>query len=280
MDLSHFELLFKPQSPAQVNNTGPVATVIQGYFLTITNLEDEPYLYQLDFIAPEPQPADANRSLAGNTLVFIDLPSGDNSERVLTGANGRYRLSNGLLAIPPKASALVAVLPSAFPSDRDPTPLAGPFFEVRGYVRLRLPAVATTLFGKTTKQSDTPVKVFVTAQNRATYFNAGGEITDQTQASVPLCGGEACLELEPEGPLKLKPAVPLDKFLAADAASDIGPITELISGGDDEEFTGGMARMLAAFDLEGSDLEAFNAALAEAGVGVALKPQAKGENQG
>ena len=69
MEVSHFELIWKPQSPAAPANTPAVANVIQGYFLEITNLESVPYSYRVEFVAsPVTLPS---RSLAGNTVCFV-----------------------------------------------------------------------------------------------------------------------------------------------------------------------------------------------------------------
>ena len=43
MEVSHFELISKPQSPSAPTGTLAVERVIQGYFLEITNLEDVEY---------------------------------------------------------------------------------------------------------------------------------------------------------------------------------------------------------------------------------------------
>ena len=45
MNVSHFELIFKPQSPVP-----PADTVLQGYFLSISNLEDVELSFRLDFV--------------------------------------------------------------------------------------------------------------------------------------------------------------------------------------------------------------------------------------
>lgn len=273
MDISHFELLFKPQSPADPIGAGPVATVVQGYFLEITNLEDEEFRFAVNLIAPEPDPAAPNaqfRSLAGNALVFVDVPSGDNTPGVLSGSNTVYFPSTGLVRIPPDATALVAVLPSVFPSPLDPSPIATPVFEVRGYVRLRLPPVfgppsPPFNFGFLQSQGNEPVKVMVTAQNRTTYFDAHGAITDQTQASVPICEGKACIEIEPE------PA--FIGFPLTTTRTSLGPslVEEIITRGDLSQLAPEMAQMLAALDAESADLSSFNATLKQAKIPFALE---------
>jgi len=225
MDISHFELIFKPQAPAEPADLAAVDTVIQGYFLNITNLEDEEYQYRLEFvIAPPPvgTPDREFRSLAGNALTFVDtpgsgaMPGSDNTQGVLLGdiADSVFRLSTGLIRVPPGGTAKIAVLPSAFGCvPGDPTPLTEPNFEVRGYVRISLPALFDISLPPFFRrpQSDSPVEVLLTPQNRATYLTGGNEISDQTQASLPLASGQATNALDPEpgGPIFIPPVFEL-----------------------------------------------------------------------
>ena len=51
MDVSHFELVWKPQSPAAPTGVSGVDKVFQGYFLEITNLEPVAYSYAVEFVA-------------------------------------------------------------------------------------------------------------------------------------------------------------------------------------------------------------------------------------
>ncbi len=270
MDISHFELLFKPQSPVP-----PAATVVQGYFLEITNLEDEEFHFAVNLIAPEPDPATPNaifRSLAGNTVVFVDVPSADNSAGVLSGSNKVYFPSTGPIRIPPEATALVAVLPSVFPLPQlDPTPIEIPVFEARGFVRLRLPPIFVVSVSDSQileirygPQSSTPVRVMVTAQNRTTYFDASGAITDQTQASVPICEGKACIEIEPEG-------LPTVGPIQGRTSQSRSLVEELILRDDMSQLAPELAQMIAALDPDTTDLKSFNVGLKKAKIPFALK---------
>ncbi len=193
MEVSQFELVYKPQSPVP-----PADIVLQGYFLAISNLEGNPYSFTLDFITSPI--TDVNRSLAGNALVFIDVPGANNQSGVysLTGAVAAKQFSlNKTFEIPAHGTALVAVLPSdpfATPGVVPPTQN----FECRGYVNLRLPTVGS--FFRPRKQSATPIKVMLTPQNRATYLSTSGVINDQTQSSLPLAGGSAIINLPSDIP--------------------------------------------------------------------------------
>ncbi|MEO1247391.1 MAG: hypothetical protein AAFX56_17020 [Pseudomonadota bacterium] len=266
MEVSHFELIFKPQSPADPPDTGPVDSVLQGYFLEITNLEDKLLQFALDFVIS--QPIGAERDLDGNTVVFVDTPPGtDNAQGILIDpANTNvFRPSTGPVPIPPNGTAIVAVLPSVFgPVPGDPTPITMPNFEVRGYVRIRLPAVFDCEHPSypycSKPQSEHPVHVLLTPQNRATYFTAGGGISDQTQASLPLATGQAeyCVEPEEGGSLHCIP----DKV-------DCSIIHEFQRMGIDE--CESLLALIARLDPEKSDLSAINRTLKEAGVGLALE---------
>ncbi len=207
MDVSQFELVYKPQSPAAPSGTAAVDSLIQGYFLKITNLETQAMSYRVSFVAAPV--TDPLRSLAGNTVVFVDTPGTNNQQGVLNGAitSTVFSPSTGLITVPPSGTALIAVLPSAFgPLPGEPTPLLTPDFEVRGHVRITLPALLKLVPGnpfptfKFVPQSKVPVKVLLTPQNRTTYFTATGAISDQTQASLPLASGKALNEVPPQPP--------------------------------------------------------------------------------
>lgn len=265
MEVSQFELIFKPQSPASPPGTA-VDRVIQGYFLEITNLEAVEYRYRLEFVAVPPAAGAVDRSLAGNTLVFVDVPGADDQPAVLTGsfASSTFGPSTGLIRVPPLATALVAVLPSAFgPTPLDPSPLTVPDFEVRGFVRIKLPALLSFFPPVFKPQSSAPVRVLLTPQNRATFFSASGAINGQTQASLPLASGAALnlLAPEPGGPLVLGPlqldGVPPKIVQALEANPDLATPEML-------------AVLLGQIDPATADLDAFNAALARAGGQVAL----------
>ena len=144
-----------------------------------------------------------------------------------------------------------------------------PNFEVRGYVRLRLPTVfrrgpGPVGFFQNVAQASAPVKVMLTPQNRATYFSATGTITDQTQASLPTASGAAVNSLPPDQPLFFLPrnlTALLDTSLAERLADSFGP----------EGLMQATTTMLSALSAEGSDLAGLNKALADSGIGLAME---------
>lgn len=271
MDVSHFELIWKPQSPNAPTGTAAVDSVLQGYFLEITNLEDVSYSYSVEFVAAAV--TDPLRSLSGNTVVFVDTPGTNNTAGFLNGAitATTFTPSTGRITIPAKGTALIAVLPSAFgPLPFEPSPLTAPNFEVRGYVRIRLPTVFKQFgtgnfsFFKQVAQSANPVKVMLTPQNRATYFTAAGAITDQTQASLPLASGTAVNSLPPDQPFM----IPIN---VADLALNPSFAERMLDTFGAEGMMQAMSSMLVTMADQGADLSAFNKALAEQGVGLALE---------
>lgn len=251
MEVSQFELIYKPQSPV-----GPADTVLQGYFLNITNLESVPLSFRLDFVTSSV--SDPDRSLAGNTVAIIDAPDANNQPASLLGAltAPSFRLSPNV-TIPGRGTAKVVVLPS----DPFPAPVAPANFEARGYVTLRLPPVVVFEPGSVTIQAqlDRPARVLLTPQNRAVYFDAAGAISDQTQASVPTGAGAARAEVEAEQVL----------------LPDFGGLAPLLSRGappvapDMSEGELAMALAMVA-GAAGAGLDDLNAAMREAGLGVTL----------
>lgn len=276
MEVSTFELIYKPQAPAAPTGSAAVDRVIQGYFLAITNLEDNEYRYRLEFVISPPPVGIPNqdvRSLAGNTLVFVDTPGTDNQQGILNGTltSEVFTPSTGFVRVPPRGTALVAVLPSVFgPLPGDPTPIATPTFEVRGFVRISLPALLQfpSMVGgfpfRRVPQSDRPVKVLLTPQNRATFLTASGAISDQTQTGLPLASGQALNEIPPEpgGPIIIGPLV---------AAKDIPPVAGLMEAMPDSARLGMLAALMAQIDPDRSDLRGFNESLAEADVPLAVE---------
>lgn len=274
MIVSHFELLFKNQAPANTT-TGAVPDVaVQGYFLEITNLEAVQIEFLAEFVIGAPDASLPQRSLADNTLVFLDTPPGlDNRNGRLQGTltdtvfRPRFLAIAGQpssnIRIPAGGTALLAVLPSLFASPADPTPLTVANFEVRGYVNLRVPALRGPSIFFTQAQSAAPVKVLLTPQNRTSYLK-GGVISDQTQASLPLATGAAQVAIAAE-PGGFFPPVVVDVGL--------GRLERLMGGMalDAQEQADLLGSLIAGIDPEKDDVAAFNKALAQAGVGLGLE---------
>jgi hypothetical protein len=260
MDVSHFELVYKPQSPVP-----PADTVLQGYFLKISNLEDVELSFRVTFVTSSI--TDPDRSLFQNTVAFVDTPGSNNNSGVFSLVGGlsdkSFRL-NRLIVIPAHGTALVALLPSD-PFAMPGAPLPVPDFECRGYVQLTLPAIIRRgnkfLF---TSQSEDPVHVMLTPQHRATYLSPAGVINDQTQSSLPVAGGSAIALVDPEPPrLTLFPVQPPiftfdpDRFKTLVDQFELDPSI--------------LAGLLAQAANGAMDLTAFNKALAAEGIPMAIE---------
>ena len=274
MDVSQFELVYKPQSPA-----GPADTVLQGYFLEITNLEAVDLQFSVRLTTSSI--SDPDRSLFANAVAFVDTPSTNQSgPRTLSGnLTSASRLVNGRVSVPAKGTALVAILPSdPFGIGMAPVPPGSADFECRGYVTLTLPTVfqvvqgpSFPLFSIKQQFGGQPARVLLTAQNRANYTDPStGAVKGQTQASVPITTGQSLNEIVPD-PVFLQPQAPVQ----------LGAIDPSIF--EDVDMTQMLATMLATASAADLDLRAFNASLKEAGIGMAVEtrklPAAKGKAQ-
>lgn len=266
-NVSHFELLFKAQAPVPPQGTAAVDRVIQGYFLELTNLEANDYLFTIEFVVTPPPAGTPDRGLANNTLVFVDSPGNaatpDDAGGVLVdvGAGKVFASNKGAIPVPAGATALIAVLPAAFMTPLDPTPLTSPDFEVRGYVRIRLPALLPkriALF--TVPQSTKSVNVLLTPQHRATFLNAAGAITGQVQASLPLAGGSAAVSVDPD-PGRVIVFAPFESVQKG--------VGRNLSRAE------ALASALAGLEADSAELTEFNRQLAAEGVKFSVEPRGR-----
>lgn len=203
MEVSTFELLTKRIAPVPPTSATVSRRVVQGYFLTITNLEDKDFTYRLDFHISKPDPVDPDRTLAGNTKVFYDI-AGANNELTLfpTGAAATATIFSVTFRLPAKQTASLQLLPDV----TNPALIANPNpdLEVRGFVRLRLPALFGGFPGPLFKpQSDTPVNVLLNPEIRGTFLPngfPGGDAADFDQINYPLAlaSGKGLNSVDPE----------------------------------------------------------------------------------
>jgi hypothetical protein len=135
MEISTFEILTKPIAPAipSAPELAPVARrIVQGYFLTISNLEAIDLRYRIEFTVSLPVPADPNKILLNNTFLVVDV-EGINTTVALTQQPGKPKVYRGFFKIPAHKTASVELLPIL------PAALTPGLLEVRGYVSLFLP---------------------------------------------------------------------------------------------------------------------------------------------
>jgi len=198
--ISHFELLFVKQAPVMGLQ---VETVLQGYFLELTNLEEKDLLYDVEFVSIPPSSDMANRKLDGNTIAILDNPGASSTDNVfgqltlVPGTDDTYRAADLELRLASKATAKLAVLPQIAPLPTDGV-LVGRNLEVRGYVQISLPDIGGSA------QISRAAKIMVTPQSRAAFYDfpsdtdfAGSTIKNQVQASLPTGSGGCVVELEP-----------------------------------------------------------------------------------
>jgi hypothetical protein len=208
MEISTFELLVKriapppaPGTPAAVANAlSTVARrVVQGYFLTISNLEDRDLTYQLEFHVSRPTPVNPDRTLTGNAIVAFDT-AGANSFLALNSVmpspvtpvfTTRFRL-------PAKQTASVQLLPDLVKPGL--LTAANPGIEIRGFVRLTVPALRQGFLLR--PQGNTPVKVLLNPEIRGTFLpntfpTAGGDF-DQINYPLQLASGKGLNEITPD----------------------------------------------------------------------------------
>ena len=201
--ISHFEIIFKKQAPI---NGVELETVLQGYFLELTNLEEKDFLYDIEFISIPQSNSDPGASLSMNTLAILDNPGAPQPNNVFDqltlkgGTNDTFIAPNLEFRLAAKATAKLTIVPQiiALP-EVDETPV-GRDIEVRGYVQISLPEVDGSA------QSPRPLKILTHAQNRASFFDfpnpddfTGGVIKNQVQATIPTSTGGALLEVNPIG---------------------------------------------------------------------------------
>jgi Uncharacterized protein conserved in bacteria len=164
MEISTFELLAKPIAPV----TGTLSTVgrkiVQGYFLTISNLESFEVEYRIQFTIRKPNPPDQNRVLRGNgfqnAIIVLDSVDDNSSVTLIKDADqGETENYRANFKIRGRNTASFQLLP------RLPQVLTPGLLEVRGFVSLfrRRPNAAAVA----------PVKVLLNPEIRGTFLPKG-----------------------------------------------------------------------------------------------------------
>jgi hypothetical protein len=195
MEISTFEILTAPIAPVVGIPPAliPVARrVVQGYFLTISNLEPINLLYRIEFTISLPVPADPNKILLNNTFLVVDV-EGANTTIPLTQQLVRPEVYSAVFTIPARKTASVQLLPIL------PQALTPGLLEVRGYVSLFLPP------RRFFPQSSTPVKVLLNPEIRGTFlpnnFPSGATTDldfDQINYTLAIASGKGLNEITPE----------------------------------------------------------------------------------
>ena len=227
MEVSTFELLIKPIAPRNglpANVQSGLRRVVQGYFLTISNLEDQDLRFRIEFVDSTPNPANTNRQLSinpRNVDLLFDI-AGDNEALIPPSVVFQGGEFGGSFTLPARQTASVQLLPSLTPfipgGVSQPTPLPSPLndpnptLEIRGFVRLRLPAnvrIERNPFRVIREpQAEGPVKVLLQPEIRGTFLpnnfpNQPAGDLDQINYSLVTASGKALNEIEPERPFSL-----------------------------------------------------------------------------
>lgn len=244
MEISTFELLVKPIAPRITGNAAITAVarrVVQGYFLTISNLESKPLTYRLDFFQSTPNPPDPDRTLLNNVDLLIDI-AGANTPIPLTQSGNRF---SGSFRLPAKQTATVQLLPRLTP---EVLTNPEPDLEIRGFVVLRLPALRKPGVPLSTEaQSAAPVKVLLNPEIRGTFLpntfpaSDSGDF-DQINYPLAIATGKGLNEVKPDpgGPIIVGPVLSdviesIDRiqvepqFADADTLEKIQGLVELMS---------------------------------------------------
>lgn len=196
MEISTFEILTAPIAPVIGLPPAllPVARrVVQGYFLTITNLEPITVVYRIDFTVSLPVPADPNKILLNNAVLLIDF-EGANTNVPLTQVPGQPEVYRGFFKIPAHKTASVQLLPKL------PDVLTPGLLEVRGYVSL------FAIHGRVIRPPFLrQVRVLLNPEIRGTFLPNGFPSVpnteldfDQINYTLALASGKALNEITPE----------------------------------------------------------------------------------
>jgi hypothetical protein len=193
MLISTFELLLTPQIPSSVDGPeGPIPLpvaflsrpIIQGYFLTIANLEEIEANLVINFKAVTTPP---DREVIDITATLLDVNGVNKIDDVMASVKNAYQYN---ITLPANTTCLFIFQP-------DPT-LAGALtkldVELRGYADIELAPGATST-----------VQLLITPEHRGTFFRKG--ISNNTPRSerqlgeiaysLPTANGGSLFTLEP-----------------------------------------------------------------------------------
>ena len=183
INVSNYELLVKP---IITSNDPPNRTVIQGYFLTISNPSSSNLEIQLSFVATTPDFA------SSSFAAFWDV-DGDNDELSPVPLPPEITcFRTYIFNLPALDTGLFLLLPDV----REPEVVAAAETEIRGYVRLSVPSASPV------GDLGNMRTLLLSAQQRGTFLPQGDIIPpnagdfDQQAYSLPLANGGSEVTLE------------------------------------------------------------------------------------
>lgn len=225
MLVSTFEVLFKrlfPDPPSPGNPQGLVRfdrRVVQGYFLSLTNLENRDYTYSIQFhvsLPPASLPNPGVRLPPGNAVVFFDIAGSNQQAGIVSyGSPNVYGPSSPLrlFTVPAQQTALILFFPNPFAYSLFST--SDPEVEIRGYVTLTLPALRRSGSALSRfffdAQSTSPVRVLLNPETRATFLpDATTDTTfSQTHSLLEVASGKGENLLDPDPSYNLLETLPV-----------------------------------------------------------------------
>ncbi|MEG4634891.1 hypothetical protein QUB56_36090 [Microcoleus sp. AR_TQ3_B6] len=254
MEISTFEILTAPIAPVVGIPPAliPVARrVVQGYFLTISNLEAISVQYRIEFKISLPVPANPNKILLNNAVLIVDV-EGANTTIPLTQQPARPEVYQGFFTIPAHKTASVELLPKL------PDVLTPGLLEVRGYVSL-FPLHGRVIRPPFLRQ----VKVLLNPEIRGTFLPNGFPSVpntaldfDQINYTLAIASGKALNEItvEPGRPIIIDPPI-LDPILEQfrNGTLDLPSL-----GADNSEKALMLVQLLAELDASQTNLNDLN----------------------
>ncbi|NJL65290.1 MAG: hypothetical protein HC903_30270 [Methylacidiphilales bacterium] len=250
MEISTFELLVKRIAPVPPAPVDVARRVVQGYFLTITNLESRDLTFRIRFNISRPNPVDSDRTLFNNVDLLFDI-AGANNVIPLSG-NVNSTVFAGSFLLPARQTASVQLLPKIGLFSA-----ANPDFEVRGFVTLTLPRIQGQA------QSVTPVRVLLNPEIRGTFLPnnfPGGTGGDFDQINYPLvvATGKALNEIPSDFPILIPPIIP------PEILQPLAPETAIaLEDLDDLEKVRGLIELMAQIDKDSNNLQHLSDALSK-----------------
>jgi hypothetical protein len=202
MEVSTFELLVKaiaPRKPSNPIKDEVARRVVQGYFLTVSNLEDKDLKLQIEFLISLPTKANPNpkpRLIEANTVLLYDIAFDPNIKldiKRIDLDNKKVGKYIGEFDLPAGQTASVQLLPdleNGIIADPDPQ------LEIRGYVALT---------NVTPSKDKGSVKVLLSPEIRGTFLPnsivPGQPLDfDQIAYALPLASGKALNLIDYETP--------------------------------------------------------------------------------
>lgn len=188
--ISTFELLLKPQLPKDITSLDPdlsplARNILQGYFLTIANVTNEPVSLSLlvTTITPGLEP--------GKILTRLDTTGKNDPVKIdfkVFDSEGNVKKSHFTFSLDANDTGLFILQPDA--TNKELREEAN--FELRGYVEVSINLESTS---KTTQSTPKTTQLLITAEHRGTFFGTEKAELGEIAYALPLANGKALFDL-------------------------------------------------------------------------------------